>query len=58
MKLKKMKPCKNCKTPWWCQPHNECELKAIEELEDERQSEQHQNIIETAMNNYNEYGDI
>lgn len=53
-----MKPCKNCKTPWWCQPHNECELKAIEELEDERQSEQHQNIIETAMNNYNEYGDI
>ena len=53
-----MKLCKDCKTPWWCKPHNECELKTIEELEDERQSEEHQNMIETVMNNNNEYGDI
>ena len=33
-----MKLCKDCKTPWWCKPHNECELKTIEELEDELQA--------------------
>jgi len=53
-----MKLCKDCKTPFWCNLHNECELKTIEELEDERQSEEHQNMIETVMNNNNEYEDI
>lgn len=53
-----MNICKDCKTPLWCKPHNECELKAIEKLEDERQSEEHQNMIETVMNNNNEYEDI
>ena len=49
-----MNICKDCKTPWWCEDWKECEMEALNKLEDERQSEEHQNMIDSGFYDLNQ----